>query len=73
MWKHWLAEHKMVDFTWRPRWDAEGDFDIPCLTLPFDLYSIKHACGPEPQVCLKFDFRSVACNKKIFSLCFSTV
>ncbi|CAL8113286.1 unnamed protein product [Orchesella dallaii] len=59
-WKHWLAEHKIEEFRWRPRWDTSGEFEIPCLTLPFDLYSIKHACGPDPQVCLKFDFRKVA-------------
>ncbi|ODM89909.1 Alpha-mannosidase 2 [Orchesella cincta] len=60
MWKHWLAEHKTEEFQWRPRWDTTGKFDITCLTLPYDLYSFKHACGPEPAVCLKFDFRKIA-------------
>lgn len=63
VWKHWLAEHKKEEFLWRPRWgDSDGSQDIPCFSLPYDLYSIKHACGPEPQVCLKFDFRSIQCK-----------
>lgn len=61
-WKHWLAEHKTGEFRWRPRWDQGGQNDMPCLSLPYDLYSIKHACGPEPKVCLKFDFRRIECK-----------
>lgn len=27
--------------------------------MPFDIYSIKHSCGPHPFICLNYDFRKV--------------
>ncbi|XP_035211977.1 alpha-mannosidase 2-like [Stegodyphus dumicola] len=47
---------KWFDFYW------EQPFDSPrvlCHMAPSDLYSFKHVCGPDPFVCLKFDFRQV--------------
>ena len=58
-WKQWLAERQMGDFLWRQNWDADGHTDLLIHNQPFDIYSIKHSCGPHPQVCLNFDFRKI--------------
>jgi alpha-mannosidase len=58
-WKQWLAERQMGDFLWRQNWDADGHTDLLTHNQPFDIYSIKHSCGPHPQVCLNFDFRKI--------------
>lgn len=58
-WKQRLAELQGGDFRWRQLWDTEGHNDILMHNLPFDIYSIKHSCGPHPQVCLTYDFRKI--------------
>ncbi|XP_018012981.1 alpha-mannosidase 2 [Hyalella azteca] len=58
-WKQWLAEQQLGDFKWRQTWDADGDVDILVHNRPFDIYSIKHSCGPHLQICLEYDFRKV--------------
>lgn len=58
-WKQWLAERQMGDFLWRQNWDPDGHTDLLTHNQPFDIYSIKHSCGPHPQVCLNFDFRKI--------------
>jgi hypothetical protein len=58
-WKQWLAERQMGDFLWRQNWDGDGHTDLLTHNQPFDIYSIKHSCGPHPQVCLNFDFRKI--------------
>lgn len=58
-WKQWLAEKEMGDFLWRQNWDSQGFTDMLVHNQPFDIYSIKHSCGPHPQVCLNFDFRKI--------------
>ncbi|KAK6617362.1 hypothetical protein RUM43_014371 [Polyplax serrata] len=58
-WKQWLAEKQMGDFMWRQNWDQDGHTDFLVHNQPFDIYSIKHSCGPHPQVCLNFDFRKI--------------
>ncbi|KAK7794098.1 hypothetical protein R5R35_010300 [Gryllus longicercus] len=58
-WKQWLAEKEMGDVLWRQNWDSEGVTDMLVHNQPFDIYSIKHSCGPHPQVCLNFDFRKI--------------
>ena len=59
-WKQWLAEQQLGDFQWRQVWDANGDTDMLTHNRPYDIYSIKHSCGPHPQICLGYDFRKVS-------------
>uniref|UniRef100_A0A8D9EML1 Alpha-mannosidase n=1 Tax=Cacopsylla melanoneura TaxID=428564 RepID=A0A8D9EML1_9HEMI len=58
-WKRWFAEQEMGDFKWRQSWDNDGHTDFLVHNMPFDIYSIKHSCGPHPQICLSYDFRKV--------------
>ncbi|XP_015926763.2 alpha-mannosidase 2 [Parasteatoda tepidariorum] len=62
-WKAYLAEKQQLDFWWRQEFDNlssnNHSADILCQMMPFDLYSIKHSCGPDPDVCLQFDFRRI--------------
>ncbi|CAH1395333.1 unnamed protein product [Nezara viridula] len=67
-WKQWLAEHEAGDFMWRQGWDTRGRHDFLVHNQPFDIYSIKHSCGPHPQVCLNFDFRKIAGEYTEYSL-----
>lgn len=66
-WKQWLAERQMGDFLWRQNWDSDGHTDLLTHNQPFDIYSIKHSCGPHPQVCLNFDFRKIPGTAAIVS------
>ncbi|XP_075213020.1 alpha-Mannosidase class II b [Lycorma delicatula] len=67
-WKQWLAEQQMGDFIWRQTWDSQGTTDLLTHNQPFDIYSIKHSCGPHPQVCLNFDFRKISGEYTEYSL-----
>lgn len=59
-WKQWLAFKQYGDFKWIPAWTpADQSSTILTHNEPFDIYSIKHSCGPHPYVCLNFDFRKV--------------
>lgn len=60
-WKQWLALKQQGDFLWVPNWQHPSLSTHSLLThnQPFDIYSIKHSCGPHPYVCLNFDFRKV--------------
>ncbi|BET00029.1 Alpha-mann_mid [Nesidiocoris tenuis] len=67
-WKQWLAKERAGDFLWRQGWDPDGDGDMLVHNNPFDIYSIKHSCGPHPQVCLNFDFRKISGEYTEYSL-----
>uniref|UniRef100_A0A1B0DIV6 mannosyl-oligosaccharide 1,3-1,6-alpha-mannosidase n=1 Tax=Phlebotomus papatasi TaxID=29031 RepID=A0A1B0DIV6_PHLPP len=59
-WKQWFAKHQSSDFLWKPQWQERGkDTDLLTHNMPFDIYSIKHSCGPHPFICLNFDFRKI--------------
>lgn len=63
-WKQWFARHRYGDFLWSPYWRTPSsglDRKHTLLThnMPFDIYSIKHSCGPHPFICLNFDFRKI--------------
>lgn len=68
-WKQWLALKQYGDFRWVPSWNS-GDNAGSILThnQPFDIYSIKHSCGPHPYICLNFDFRKVQGEYTEYSL-----
>lgn len=63
-WKQLLAERRELEFWWQQAFDSEPasshNKQLYCLMAPFDLYSIKHTCGPDTDVCRQFDFRRVA-------------
>ncbi len=56
-WKEWLARHQKGTFLWKQAWERDGSRAPLCLNFPYDIYSIKHSCGPHPQTCLGYDFR----------------
>ncbi|XP_008193678.1 alpha-mannosidase 2 [Tribolium castaneum] len=59
-WKQWLALKQYGDFRWVPTWSpASPSAALLTHNQPFDIYSIKHSCGPHPYICLNFDFRKV--------------
>ena len=64
--KEHLEKRKALEFIWRPSWkiaDGNGDdnntADVLTLMMPYMLYNIKHSCGPDPSVCIQFDFRKI--------------
>ncbi|XP_008550659.1 alpha-mannosidase 2 [Microplitis demolitor] len=58
-WKQWFAKKQYGDFIWLQPWDQIGAYDMLTHNQPFDIYNIKHSCGPHPHVCLNFDFRKI--------------
>ena len=57
-WKRWFADRQISDFHWQMPFDQDGGAMLTH-NMPFDIYSTKHSCGPDPQTCLVYDFRSV--------------
>lgn len=54
-----LSEERGMEFFWRQMWDQGNETDFFTLMMPYMLYNIKHSCGPDPDICLQFDFRKV--------------
>jgi alpha-mannosidase II len=57
--KELLQNQKSLEFMWRQSWDAQNVTDHMTLVMPYMLYNIKHSCGPDPDVCVRFDFRKI--------------
>ena len=66
--KRWLADRQISEFYWKMAWDTKDEASILCHNFPFDIYSTKHSCGPDPKTCLAFDFRSVPGEYTEYSL-----
>ena len=58
-WKEHMARTQTGEFLWKQEWEQDGSHAPLCHNFPYDIYSIKHSCGPHPQTCLGFDFRHV--------------
>lgn len=57
------------DFKWIPAWSpTDPTASILTHNQPFDIYSIKHSCGPHPYICLNFDFRKIPGEYTEYSL-----
>jgi len=72
-WKEHLARHQAGEFLFKQPWEADGRQAPLCHNFPYDIYSIKHSCGPHPQTCLGFDFRHVEGEYTEFSAAYSPI
>ncbi|XP_074094930.1 alpha-mannosidase 2-like isoform X2 [Cotesia typhae] len=55
-----FAQDKTLEFRWRQLWDTTGSTEIFTHMMPFSSYSIEKSCGPNPNVCMQFDFNKVS-------------
>lgn len=72
-WKEWFARYQQGDFLWKQPWEEDGSQAPLCHNFPYDIYSIKHSCGPHPQTCLGFDFRHVNGEYNEFSAAYNPI
>ena len=72
-WKEWMAKYQQGDFLWKQAWEVDGSGSPLCHNFPYDIYSIKHSCGPHPQTCLGYDYRHVAGEYNEFSLHYTPI
>ena len=72
-WKEWFAKYQQGDFLWKQAWESDGSQSPLCHNFPYDIYSIKHSCGPHPQTCLGFDYRHVVGEYNEFSLHYTPI
>ena len=57
--KQYLQSRHSLEFMWRSMWNYTEAEEIMTLMMPYMLYNIKHSCGPDPNVCIHFDFRKI--------------
>jgi len=57
--KQYLQSRKCLEFMWRSMWNYTKAEEIMTLMMPYMLYNIKHSCGPDPHICVRFDFRKI--------------
>jgi len=57
--KQYLQSRNSLEFMWRSMWNYTKAEDIMTLMMPYMLYNIKHSCGPDPNICVQFDFRKI--------------
>ena len=72
-WKEWFARNQAGEFLWKQPWEVDGSNAVLCHNFPYDIYSIKHSCGPHPQTCLGFDFRHVKGEYNEFSAAYTPI
>jgi len=72
-WKEWFARNQAGEFLWKQPWEKDGSGAPLCHNFPYDIYSIKHSCGPSPQTCLGFDFRHVKGEYNEFSAAYTPI
>jgi len=57
--KQYLQSRNSLEFMWRSMWNYTKAEEIMTLMMPYMLYNIKHSCGPNPNICVQFDFRKI--------------
>lgn len=57
--KRYLESRNSLEFMWRSMWNHTKAEEIMTLMMPYMLYNIKHSCGPDPNICIQFDFRKI--------------
>jgi len=57
--KDYLQSRNSLEFMWRTAWNYTKVKEIMTLMMPYVLYNIKDSCGPEPKICVQFDFRKI--------------
>ena len=54
-----MADRQVSDFYWKLPWETSSRESILCHNFPYDIYTTKHSCGPDPKTCLGYDFRNI--------------
>ena len=57
--KQYLQTRNSLEFMWRSMWNYTKAEEIMTLMMPYMLYNIKYSCGPDPKICVHFDFRKI--------------